>query len=59
MALEQADSFKMVPSCVIFVSQDEDRGIQFTVMTDRAQGGASLNDGQLELMVTTTPTLIY
>ena len=24
---------------------------QFTVMIDRSQGGASLNDGQLELMV--------
>jgi lysosomal alpha-mannosidase len=34
----------------IFI-KDEDRGVQFTVMTDRAQGGSSLNDGQLELMV--------
>jgi lysosomal alpha-mannosidase len=31
--------------------KDEKRGVQFTVMTDRAQGGSSLNDGQLELMV--------
>ncbi|CAI8046007.1 Lysosomal alpha-mannosidase, partial [Geodia barretti] len=34
----------------IFI-KDEDRGVQFTVMNDRAQGGSSLNDGQLELMV--------
>ena len=27
------------------------RNVQFTVMTDRSQGGSSLNDGQLELMV--------
>ena len=31
--------------------QDEDRGVQFTVLTDRAQGGSSLKDGELELMV--------
>ena len=31
--------------------QDNSRGVQLTVMTDRSQGGSSLNDGQLELMV--------
>ena len=31
--------------------RDEDREVQFTVLTDRSQGGSSLNDGQLELMV--------
>ena len=31
--------------------QDVSRNVQFTILTDRSQGGASLNDGQLELMV--------
>lgn len=31
--------------------RDDGRGVQFTVMTDRSQGGSSLNDGQVELMV--------
>jgi lysosomal alpha-mannosidase len=34
----------------IFI-QDETRGTQLTVLTDRAEGGSSLKDGQLELMV--------
>ncbi|WAQ95187.1 MA2B1-like protein, partial [Mya arenaria] len=31
--------------------RDESSGMQFTVLTDRSQGGASIQDGQLELMV--------
>ncbi|KAL5505251.1 hypothetical protein EMCRGX_G006653 [Ephydatia muelleri] len=31
--------------------QDEAKQVQFTVLTDRAQGGTSLNDGEVELMV--------
>jgi len=31
--------------------QDEKAGTQFTVLTDRSQGGASIKDGQVELMV--------
>ena len=34
-----------------FVPQDEAQQAQFTVLTDRTQGGASLNDGEVELMV--------
>lgn len=34
----------------IFI-RDEKKGIQLTVLTDRSQGGASLHDGQLELMI--------
>ena len=32
----------------IFVQSRE--GIQLTVMNDRSQGGASLNDGEIEIM---------
>lgn len=31
--------------------QDKAQNMQFTVMTDRSQGGSSINDGQLEVMV--------
>ena len=41
----------MISFCICCPLQDKGKGVQFTVMTDRAQGGASLNDGQLELMV--------
>ncbi|OQV16531.1 Lysosomal alpha-mannosidase [Hypsibius exemplaris] len=34
----------------IFI-QDETKGTQLTLLTDRTQGGTSLNDGELELMV--------
>lgn len=34
-----------------FLSQDESKNIQFTVLTDRSQGGGSIQDGNLELMV--------
>ncbi|CAI7992775.1 Lysosomal alpha-mannosidase [Geodia barretti] len=42
---------KLLPVDSRIFIKDEDRGVQFTVMNDRAQGGSSLNDGQLELMV--------
>ncbi|CAG0879219.1 unnamed protein product [Darwinula stevensoni] len=31
--------------------RDEAQGTQFTVLTDRAQGGGSIHDGELELMI--------
>lgn len=31
--------------------QDQKKNIQFSVLTDRAEGGTSLEDGQIELMV--------
>jgi len=31
--------------------QDKARNVQLTVLTDRSQGGASLHDGEIELMV--------
>ena len=31
--------------------QDESEGVQLTVLTDRSQGGTSLRDGEMELMV--------
>jgi lysosomal alpha-mannosidase len=34
----------------IFI-RDESKGMQMTVLTDRSQGGSSLTDGQLELMI--------
>ncbi|KAJ8982145.1 hypothetical protein NQ317_011291 [Molorchus minor] len=39
------------PVTTRMVLRDEDRGVQFAVIIDRAQGGSSLNDGELELMV--------
>lgn len=43
----------MIKACMhlFFWIQDEDRGVQLTVLTDTSQGGSSLNDGQMELMV--------
>ena len=34
----------------IFI-QDKQKGLQFTVLTDRSQGGSSLKDGSVEIMV--------
>ena len=34
---------------VLFPPQDSDK--QLTVLTDRSQGGSSIKDGQVELMV--------
>ncbi|KAL4240457.1 mannose metabolic process [Mactra antiquata] len=31
--------------------QDKEKNVQFTVMTDRSEGGASIYDGQIELML--------
>ena len=42
-------------SSILLQYNDASVGVsQFTVMTDRSQGGASLNDGQLEIMVSKT-----
>ena len=35
-------------------NKDESRGAQFTVLNDRSQGGSSLLDGSVELMVNNT-----
>nr|CAD7429114.1 unnamed protein product [Timema monikensis] len=35
------------------VVTDEDKGLEFAVLNDRAQGGASMKDGQIEIMVST------
>lgn len=32
------------------------RNVQFTVLTDRSEGGSSLRDGEIELMVNTEPS---
>jgi lysosomal alpha-mannosidase len=44
-----AGNYYPVPSRIYI--RDEDHGVQLTVLTDRAQGGSSLKDGELELMV--------
>jgi len=31
--------------------QDTAKNVQLTVLTDRSQGGASIHDGEIELMV--------
>lgn len=36
---------------ISFIVQDDSRNVQFTVLTDRSQGGSSIEDGQVELMV--------
>ena len=33
------------------VLQDKSKNIQFTVLTDRSEGGSSITDGHLEIMV--------
>ena len=33
------------------ISKDENKNIQFTILTDRSHGGSSLTDGSLEIMV--------
>lgn len=38
---------------LFFFSPFQDRKTQLTVLTDRSQGGSSLTDGSLELMVST------
>ena len=42
-----------LPSCLLCVTftQDEDKKVQLTVLNDRSQGGTSLSDGEVELMV--------
>ena len=39
--------------------QDMSRDVQFTVLNDRSQGGTSLTDGQLELMVIILIAAVY
>jgi lysosomal alpha-mannosidase len=33
------------------VLKDEEQGLELAILNDRAQGGASLEDGQVEIMV--------
>ena len=42
-----------LPSCLLCATftQDEDKKVQLTVLNDRSQGGTSLSDGKVELMV--------
>ena len=35
----------------LLLLQDMSAGEQFTVLTDRSEGGASIHDGEVELMV--------
>ena len=35
-------------------NKDESKGVQFTILNDRSQGGSSLLDGSVELMVNNT-----
>ena len=41
-------------SFALLYAQDESEGVQLTVLTDRSQGGTSLRDGEMELMVSRT-----
>jgi len=36
---------------VMYDLQDKAKNVQLTVLTDRSQGGASIHDGEIELMV--------
>ena len=38
--------------CIVTIEQDEKSGKrQLTILTDRSQGGSSMQDGSVELMV--------
>ncbi|KAJ8919703.1 hypothetical protein NQ315_006231 [Exocentrus adspersus] len=45
----QAGNYYPVTSRIVM--KDVDKGVEFAIITDRAEGGSSLSDGQLELMV--------
>lgn len=49
--------YKLILIMILFydAAQDEEKKTQFTVLNDRAQGGSSLSDGSLELMVRSLP----
>ncbi|XP_063233743.1 lysosomal alpha-mannosidase-like isoform X2 [Bacillus rossius redtenbacheri] len=49
--LEEPVSGNYYPVTSVIALQDEGAGLRLAVLTDRAQGGSSLRDGQLELMV--------
>ncbi|XP_063233903.1 lysosomal alpha-mannosidase-like [Bacillus rossius redtenbacheri] len=49
--LEEPVSGNYYPVTSVIALQDEGAGLRLAVLTDRAQGGSSLHDGQLELMV--------
>ena len=45
--------------CIVFFTQDLKRSSQLTILTDRSQGGASLSNGTIELMVSVLKTGKY
>ena len=56
---DTTNSEQTIPEAFIIINvfflfahnKDESKGVQFTVLNDRSQGGASLLDGSVELMV--------
>lgn len=49
--IEEPEAANYYPVTSKITIKDEEQNIQFSVLTDRAQGGSSLNDGEIELMV--------
>ncbi|XP_050306367.1 lysosomal alpha-mannosidase-like [Anthonomus grandis grandis] len=49
--LEEPESGNYYPVTTQIGIRDEERGLELAVLVDRAQGGTSLNDGEVELMV--------
>lgn len=51
LELEEPVSGNYYPITSKILIRDTDKDVEVAVLTDRAQGGSSLKDGQLELMV--------
>lgn len=49
--IEEPEPANYYPVTSKITIKDEEKNVQFSVLTDRAQGGSSLNDGEIELMV--------
>ncbi|KAL1517915.1 hypothetical protein ABEB36_001615 [Hypothenemus hampei] len=51
LTVKEAESSNYYPVTSKILIRDEERDVEFAVLTDRAEGGSSLIDGQIELMI--------
>lgn len=49
--INETESSNYYPVTSRIVIKDQEKKLEFAVLTDRAQGGSSLRDGEVELMV--------
>lgn len=49
--INETESSNYYPVTSRIVIKDQEKNLEFAVLTDRAQGGSSLRDGEVELMV--------